>query len=924
MLSIPYAIKSLVRNKRRTLQNIFGIFLAVTIISAVIFYNETAAVQFLNEMLDDIEVDMTVSSFDLSSFAFGLELPEITYNTTDIDKWLDKQSLVESSEFFFTLSNKVRIKGESRIELATQFVGIEASYLQTFNVLSITEGIFNNTISNDTAILPVLIDDRNALKLNLKINDLINVTKESIDLTTGKLLNYTNSCRIGGIYHIEDSSSFLGLSLFNRDVGMLILPIWDLSEWQQTLYQRWKAHQLYGDYNEQLHVKFNHSLLPSNPDEAGAKTTAFSNQIMVRFGGQMFSQDNIGLSVLILRLVLLFFQMFLLFLSLPAIILALYLQKYSVESTMEMRSIEITTLQSRGASSRQLIMVILSEFSLVAIFSSILGILTGSLVAQVMLWIPQFLNIDTSLVDFDLSFSSVVSINFIVMMMIGIALTLISAYLPARRLIREQDVLEGMREEIVQRPPLWKRVYLDVVFTLSGLIFLVLQVGFNFDVQSGGLLFVLWSAVTPSLFWLGSILLLARIGSNIIFKAENLLIQGFNLVFSLGEVVAKSVSRRPESLSKAIIILALTFSFGIMVSTTANTNYLTNLSQARFSAGADLQAIPILPLSTKEFNKTLQDIDSTALVSPIHKDSIEFGGTKIPIFGVDPKSFQKVAFIQDPFFLDTTVEEVFSALSISNNSLISKDFSENYDYHATNSLAETGLVVSNIAYNFPTVSNQITQGMGVSITISTTGTSGSANYFIVVSLETFTTFFGAQNASYFLISTQIEPEKLKSQLTEVYGLSLEISTFTELLNRLEEPGIGNFNGVLTVEFVIVIIIACLGSGIFLLTAIQERKREIGTLVALGATFNQVGTFVIGEAITATIFSTLVGSAIGFIVSVLFHGFRTEPGSITSPVVFSLPGFGILLAFIIIGVTTAVLLSLWEIRRTSVSEVLRTI
>ncbi len=921
MLSLPYAIKSLLRNKKRTFQNIFGIFLAVTIISAIIFYNETAAIKFLNEALEDIEVDMTVSSFDLSAFGFGIELPEVTYNVTEIDGWLENQSLVSTSEYYFSLTKKVYIKSKSGIELTTGFIGIEASYLETFKALTINEGIFNDSISQLTETLPVLIDDRNALKLDIAVNDTINVTKSGPDFLnlTASTKNYTQTCRVAGIYHIEDSSGFLGLSMFNKEVGMVMLPIWNLTEWRDTLFQRWGALQAY-DYNEQLHVKFNHSLLPSNPDAAGGKTYAFSNQVLLKFGGQVYASDNIGMSVLILRIVMLVFQMFLLFLSLPAIILALYLQKYAVESSMEMRSVEITTLQSRGASSRQLLSMILSEVLVIAVLTTCLGILCGNLVAQVMLWIPQFLTIDSSLVDFDFTFSSMNFTNVLLIVISGVVLALISAYLPARRLIKNQDIMEGMKEEGSQKASLWKRIYLDVVFTVMGLLFLALQIGLEVDIESGGVLFAIWAAVTPSLFWLGSILLIARIGSNLILKAENLLIRGFTIIFSLGEVVAKSVSRRPESLSKAIIILALTFSFGIMVSTTAHTDHLTSISQARFSAGADVRAKPILPLSTTDFNHNVHTIDSNALVSAVHIGSMVFGGVQIPVLGVDT-SFHEVAFLREHFFVDSTIEKVFSDLSKENNCIISNDFALDYDFKKTNSLSESGLVVSDVAYNFPALGSQIIYGMGVSIS---DGTTSSGNYFIITSHNTFEGFFGSQNSSYFLIRTQIDPAELKNQLLNVYGWSLDIITAEEILSEIEEPGIANFNGVLSVEFVIVIVIACLGSGIFLLTAIQKRKHEVGTLIALGATYTQVGTFVIGEAITASTLSILAGTAIGLVVAILFNGFRTEPGSITSPVTFSLAGFGVLLIFIVLGVFIAVVLSLWEIRRTSVSEVLRTI
>lgn len=924
MLSLPYAIKSLLRNKKRTLQNIFGIFLAVTIISAVVFYNETAAIKFLNDALDDIEIDMTVSSFDLSSLGFGdisgLDSGEIT-NFTEIDLWLEGQSIVLTSEYFFRMSRDITIQANNS-KISTGFIGVESGYLETFNVFNITEGIFDVSITIDTPILPILIDDRNALKLDLSINDTVNVTKSGPDfLNQSNILgkNYTQICRVAGIYHIEETSSFFGISMFNREKGMLIFPIWDLSEWQTTLLQRWGALEGY-DYTPQLHVKFDHSVLPSNPDAAGGKTMAFSNQVLVRYAARVYAQDNIGTSVLVLRLVMLVFQMFLLFLSLPAIILALYLQKYAIQSSMEMRSVEITTLQSRGASSRQLLSMILSEILVIALLASIFGILCGEIVSQVMLWTPQFLAVDSSLVELDLSFSAMNYTNVVILMLISVILALLSAYLPARRLIKRQDVLEGMREELIQRPPLWKRIYLDVMFAGMGIILLALQIGFDFDVQSGGLLFVILAAVTPSLFWLGSILFIARVGSHLILKAENLLIQGFTMVFSLGEVVAKSVSRRPESLSKAIVILTLTFSFGIMVSTTAHTDHLTSINQASFTSGADVQAEPVLPLTTDKFNDSVHAIDPEAVVSAVYTNNLLIGGREIPVLGVD-SNFQEVAFLKDHYFVDSSVIDVFSSLSMQNRCVISNDFFLDFDFQVSQPVGDSGLVVSDIAYVFPTLGTEIVYGVGVSVS---SGTTSSGNYFIITSSDTFTTFFGSQNATFFLIHTKNDPLEIKNQLKEVFGNTLDIVTTKEIISVIEEPGIANFNGVLSVEFIIVIIISSIGSGIFLLTAIHQRKREIGTLVAVGATFRQVGTFIIGEAITASVLSTLSGTIVGVLVSILFRGFRTEPGSISSPVIFSILGFAVLLFFVTLGIALVVVLSLWEVKKTSVSEVLRTI
>ncbi|MFX0084725.1 MAG: ABC transporter permease, partial [Candidatus Hodarchaeota archaeon] len=294
--------------------------------------------------------------------------------------------------------------------------------------------------------------------------------------------------------------------------------------------------------------------------------------------------------------------------------------------------------------------------------------------------------------------------------------------------------------------------------------------------------------------------------------------------------------------------------------------------------------------------------------------------TPILVLGVD-SNFKDVSFLPDHFFKNSVKNDVFSSLLIPNQILISNDLAKDYDFQYGDIIGETSFKVSAIAYNFPTPDRLLIFGLDVAV--STTA-GGTGIYFIVTSQETFESFFGTMNASYFLIKTSMSPVILKNQIINDYGPTLDILTSNEILDTLEKPGISNFNGVLSIEFIVVIIIACLGTGIFLLTTTQQRKQEIGTLFSLGATVRHIGTFIIGEAITATVFSVSIGSIIGFLVSILFRGFRSEPGSIASPVTFSFIGFILLLFFVIVGIVLAVFISILEVKKTSVSEVLRTI
>ena len=181
---------------------------------------------------------------------------------------------------------------------------------------------------------------------------------------------------------------------------------------------------------------------------------------------------------------------------------------------------KLSLLRTRGATPRQITMIIAAASVLLAIGGSVLGIVFGLLALLVSAGgqVANELNPLAQGFDWRL-FGNSVAIAFVA----GLVLTFLAAFLPSYGALRREIIQERRSTHRAETAPFWKRSYLDVILLLAaGVILVVLQLngGFKPTANEGAavqLSFYLFLA--PFFAWIGLILLTLRLVESGLVKA---------------------------------------------------------------------------------------------------------------------------------------------------------------------------------------------------------------------------------------------------------------------------------------------------------------------------------------------------------------------------------------------------------------------
>jgi len=133
----------------------------------------------------------------------------------------------------------------------------------------------------------------------------------------------------------------------------------------------------------------------------------------------------------------------------------------------------------------------------------------------------------------------------------------------------------------------------------------------------------------------------------------------------------------------------------------------------------------------------------------------------------------------------------------------------------------------------------------------------------------------------------------------------------------------NLNGLQSVEIVYTLLVISLGLAIFLLAMVNERRREFGTMRALGTTLQQLRQFIFAEAATIGILSLVIGLVLGAALAqllvLLLRIVFTVP---TQTPIWSVHELGGLLVLVVGGMLISTLLSTRRLGKLKVIEALR--
>ncbi len=623
----------------------------------------------------------------------------------------------------------------------------------------------------------------------------------------------------------------------------------------------------------QLHVRFSHTTLPSDPQTAAILIQDRANHFQAAVAGGALVGDNLGAALTLAGEDARYANLLFLLLGTPGLALAAVVAGLVVALRSDRRRREIALLRLRGASVAQVVRIVAGEASATAVLGAVLGVPLALLAVRLAL--PSGTQLSTgwtiAAVIGGLVLAFATQAGAVVRLALGRDRTAVAA--------------EASRADRTGTPwPL--RAGLDFILLAgAGISFwLTARSGYQVVLAPEGIpqTQVNYAALAgPALAWPGLALLVWRITAWITSRRTGRWSPG--RAGTAPELEAAAVRRRRRVIARGAAGLAV--ALGLAVSTAIFTS--TYDAQARLdvalTVGSDVAVVE--PPGSTVGPKAAAEIAQAAGVKAVEPLQHRFGyvGPDLQdLYGVQASTFATAAPLQDAFVPGSTITKTLATLhSTPDGVLLSAETLHDYQLHPGDLIRirlQTGTRHIYRPVNFHVV-GQVSEWP-----------TAPKDSFIVANADYITQQTGSNAVGAFLVSTHtptVTAAMLRAKLAGTGATVQDISSAGSTVTSASGLAGTDLSGLSRLElgFGIALALAC--SGLALLGGIVERRRALVLLAALGATARQRGRFLSSEARAMVVSGIVGGAVIGttiayLLVKVLTGIFDPPPASATIP------------------------------------------
>ncbi|WP_040283816.1 ABC transporter permease [Tessaracoccus massiliensis] len=590
-------------------------------------------------------------------------------------------------------------------------------------------------------------------------------------------------------------------------------------------------------------------------------------------------QLNVGLG---------FVNIFLLVFAGIALLVAALLILNTFSILVAQRARELALFRAIGATRRQVRTAVLMEALFVGLVGATLGLAVGYGLAWGILGLLRGLGIDIGDVTPSITWQAVVASYAI-----GVIITLIAAYLPARRASATRPV-EAMASAAQSNPE-----------KLSGLPLLGIAL---IELGVAAIVIAVWLDVPQPLIWLGAgatalligmVLAAALVGAPVIWVFGKLFRGLFGEVGKLAQLNSVRQPRRTAATAATLMIgLALVTTVAILAASTTTSlrNQLTQDQRGDFV---------IVPVSYQPFDAKIAEaargVDGVATVYEGYRGSAQIQGVDEPsvLFGMTREALER----------GTSLNVLVGAMNEDGGEapvVLSADYANEHGF----TLGQVIDLVGPLGTVPVLVTGLHDEGAAMPI--------GD----IVVTPPTFAAVADASMVQQLVIFAEdgADPARVKAGLEEAAAQAptVVVSDVHEFI----EDRVAQFDQIFATLYALLalaIVISVLGIVNTLGLSVMERTREVGLLRAVGMTRAQVRRMVTLEAVIVAV----LGAVLGVILGVVFG----------AALVTLLGGQGIdtlvipwaqLLIFVVVAAVVGVLAAIAPARRASRLAVLESI
>ena len=408
----------------------------------------------------------------------------------------------------------------------------------------------------------------------------------------------------------------------------------------------------------QFHVRLDHRL-PADPSAAYASVLGRANNLEVKLAGTGLVGDNLAATLGAARGDALYAEVLFLFLGLPGAVLAGLLTATVANAGADRRRREQALLRTRGATTRQLVQIALSEAAFVGVLGSIAGLGLAAAVGAAAFHHASFGATTGSAIGWGAGSA-----------LAGFVIAAASIAWPAGRDARAITVATARRTVGRATSPRWVRFGLDGWLLAAGLLvfWLTGRGGYQLVLAPEGVPSIsvsYWAFAGPALLWIGAGLFAWRISDLFLRRGRKALAVAVRPVSgSLASTVAATMSRQRRLLARGVALLALTAAFAASTAV-FNATYRQQANvDALLTNGADVTVTlpPAAPVNA-DYERRLAAVPGVRHVEAMQHRFAYVGADLQDLFGINPATIAKATKLQDAFFKGGTVKQLMTKLA---------------------------------------------------------------------------------------------------------------------------------------------------------------------------------------------------------------------------------------------------------------------
>ena len=647
--------------------------------------------------------------------------------------------------------------------------------------------------------------------------------------------------------------------------------------------------------------------LTGGPASALRQATQIRNGVERSLPGQVVFVDNLADNLSGAAGDALYAETLYIMLAVPGALVALGLAYLAALGTVERDRQILALLRARGARRRDLLM-------LAGVESLVLGLLAGAIGTGLALAAVHLagsgggVGVGRVLATFGICVGLAAG---------GAAAARIGTGLTAFR----GSVGDARRNVRRSAKPLWQRLYLDLFcLVIAGLVYwLTVRTGFSAIVNPDSnptLSLSVYMFLAPALLWIGAALLLVRLrGRFVSWVAARA--AGNRAATPAGFLLA-SASRRSAAINRGLLVLGLLLAFGVNLGIFVATYDQQARVDAQLTLGADVVATaPPGVVARHALGRQVSRLAGVAGVSALDHSYAYVGPDLQDTFGVDPATLTSGTTLRDSYFLGGTAAQMLARLRATHDGiLVSRETITDYSLnlgdllrlrvldHATGRFRVAPFHVVGIVQEFP---------------------AAPKDSFMVANLAYLDQVTHDPGPNVLLVRASGDPTVVARRVaaaTGHYGTTVN-DIRHQTARTVSSITTVDLRGISRIEEAFVIVLAAAAMALQMTVGVAERRQELATMSALGASLRRAATFLWSEAILVLVAALALAAVLGWLlaemlVAMLQHVFDPPPDHLAVPWGF-LAGLG--LAVVVGGLVAAALAAL-QIRRLPLGAILR--